>query len=46
MAEELVRLEDLMRKLRRDAANLLVADRPKYEALKQRVDECLASLKS
>jgi len=46
MAEELVRLEEVMLKLRRDAVNLLVADRPKYEALKQRVDECLANLKS
>ena len=46
MAEELVRLEEVMLKLRRDAANLLVADRPKYAALKQRVDECLANLKS
>ena len=46
LAEALIRLEELMHKLRRDAANLLVADRPKYEALKQRVDECLASLKS
>lgn len=46
IAEELVRLEDLMLKLHRDASNLLVADRPKYEALKQRVIEFLASSKS
>jgi len=46
MAEELVQLDDLMHKLRRDAANLLVTDRPKYEALKQRMAECLTSLKS
>jgi len=46
MAEELVRFSDCMLKLHREAANLLVADRPKYEALKQRVAECPASLKS
>ena len=46
LAEELVRFSDCMLKLHRDAANLLVTDRPKYEALKQRVNEFLASLKS
>ena len=46
VAEELVRLDELNCKLRRDAANLLVADRPKYEALKKRMEECLVSLKT
>lgn len=46
MAEELIRFSECMLKLHREAANLLVADRPKYAALKQRVDECPASLKS
>jgi len=46
MAEELIRFGEGMLKLHREAANLLVADRPKYEALKQRVAECPASLKS
>ena len=42
MAEELVRLEEMMHKLRRDMGSLLVADRKKYDVLKQRVEECLA----
>jgi len=42
VAEELARLDELMRKLQRDAVNLLVTDRPKYEELKKRVEACLA----
>ncbi len=41
VAEELARLDELMCKLNRDAVNLLVADRPKYEELKKRIQECL-----
>lgn len=41
MAAELTRLDELICKLRRDAANLLVADHPKYEALKKQVEACL-----
>lgn len=46
MAEELARFNECMLKLHREAAALLVADRPKYEALKQRICEHLASLES
>ncbi|MBU4199061.1 MAG: 4Fe-4S dicluster domain-containing protein [Verrucomicrobia bacterium] len=45
VAEELARLDELIHKLQRDAANLLVADRPKYEALKKHVEECLTESK-
>ena len=41
VAEELARLDELMLKLQRDAVSLLVGDRPQYEALKKRLEECL-----
>ncbi|MFH1477014.1 MAG: 4Fe-4S dicluster domain-containing protein [Verrucomicrobiota bacterium] len=46
MAEELARFSECTLKLHREAAALLAADRPKYEALKQRVNEYLANNKS
>jgi len=45
MVEELTRFSECMLKLHREAANLLVADRPKFEALKQRVNEYLTGPK-
>jgi heterodisulfide reductase subunit C len=41
VAEELERLDELMCKLQGNAVDLLVAERPKYEELKQRIQACL-----
>ncbi len=46
LPEELHKLDDLMLQLRRDAANLLWADRPQYEALKKRLAESLTDLQA
>jgi len=45
VAEELVRLDEISYKLRRDAAGLLLTDRPKYEEMKKRLSECLVAHK-
>ncbi len=43
---ERAKLDELMCKLLRDAVSLLMTDRPKYEEMKQRLNDCLVKQSS